>query len=316
MKVLARIALTAAMAAILNSSLPAAQAAPAIVNDTWPHFSPDGSRIAFDSNRGGQRAPYIMQSDGSAVTSVPVVTREGQKFGSVAWLSDSTLLYSLYEPIRLGAVDDGGEIDAFMSATTSGLEPEMLYTGINVQRPAASPSRDALVFEAEHGAFQSQPNIDIETVELATLTVHVLTHDDGEYIQAAWSPDGAKIAYACATGKQTLQICTMKTDGTDVRVLTSESGSHQWPAWSPDSKRIAYFDEKQVNGKTDSTIGVVNADGGNEHAITAHSGVVRDETPAWSPDGASIAFQTDRMGAGFRIAVIHPDGSGLQVLTK
>jgi len=316
MQVLAGIALSAAMTLFSSLLSQAVQLLPTIVNDNWPHFSPDGSHIAFVSNRGGQRAPYIMLSDGSAITRVPVVLQDKQFFGSVGWLSAAKLLYTLYTPIRLGAYDNGGEIDVFMSEMTSGLKPELVYAGINIQRPDASPSRESLVFEAEHGAFQTQPNIDVEMVDLSTLTLHVLTHNDGTYIQTAWSPDGVKIAYACAPRKQPLQICTMKTDGTDVKVLTSDSGSHQWPAWSPDSKRIAYFNETKIDGRIDSTICVVDSDGGNEHAITSHTGIIRDETPSWAPDGASIVFQTDRTGSGFRIAVIHPDGSGLQFLTK
>jgi Tol biopolymer transport system component len=41
----------------------------------------------------------------------------------------------------------------------------------------------------------------------------------------------------------------------------------------------------------------------------------RDETRAWSPGGKQIAFQTDRLGAGFRIAIMNADGSDVRMLT-
>jgi Tol biopolymer transport system component len=308
--------LYALVSALLLTALPAPAltAAPAI-NDRWPHFSPDGSRIAFVSTRAGQRAPYVVDSDGSGLSSIPFAA-PAWEFGSVAWISNSKLLYALYAPAQTGNADDGREIDSFVTATTAGLDVETLFAGINVQRPSMAPSQDRIAFEAERGSFAAQPNIDIEIVELATLTVHVLTHDDGTYIQASWSPDGNSIAFACETGGRSLQICTMATDGTTVRRLTGGSGSHQWPAWSPDSKRLAYFDETQTDGKIASTICIVNADGSDDHAITPHAGVARDETPSWSPDGRSIVFQTDRMGSGFRIAVVDAAGNGVRMVTK
>ena len=260
--------------------------------------------------------PYIMLSDGSAMTSVPIMLQQQQSFGNVAWLSDAQLLYTLYSPIAFGGINNGGEVDLFMTATTSGGEPKTLYSGINLQRPAGSPSQATLAFEAEHGPFQAQPNIDVETLDVSTLTLHILTHNDGTYIQAAWSPDGSKIAYACAKGKQSLQICTMNSDGTNMRILTAGMNSHQWPAWSPDSKRIAYFNEAQIAGKIDSTIFIVDVDDSHERAVTSHTGVSRDETPSWAPNGREIVFQTDRLGSGFRIAVVRPDGSALTMLTK
>jgi len=284
-------------------------------NDRWPHYSPDGAHIVFTSTRAGRPAPYMMNSDGTSLVRVPVSLIGQQTFGGVAWFSNTRLLYTVYTPTRADDAAGSRFGVAFMSMSTSGLEPEMLYTGINIERPAVPPSQRSIAFEAEHGSFQPQPNIDVETVDLSTLSLHVLTLDDGEYIQAAWSPDGSRIAFACAKGKEPLQICTMRSDGTDSHVVTSGAGVRQWPSWSPDGERIAYFEEMQIDGKTDSTINVVDADGKGDHVITAHSGVERDETPVWAPDGASIAFQTDRLGDGFRIAVVSPDGSDFRVLS-
>ena len=58
--------------------------------DGWPAWSPDGTRIAFASNRGGNQQIYVMDADGSHVT--PVVHREGRATAP-RWTPDGQALY-------------------------------------------------------------------------------------------------------------------------------------------------------------------------------------------------------------------------------
>lgn len=294
----------------------ATSVAQATTNDRWPRFSPDGRMLAFMSTRDGNQQVYVMSVDGSNVRRVTPGMAAPASYGSVSWSRDGRLLATVYRPTRSDDLDNGLNVIEFISLRTDGREQQILYAGINGERPDASPTNDAIVFEQEHGPFQNNPPIDIYVVRPWRLSAQSLTHGDGEYIQAAWSPDGQKIAYACAKPKQQLQICVMNADGSDARVITRGAGSHQWPAWAPEGERLAYFVETQQDRSVDSSIGTVDVDGSNERLITAHSGVRRDETPSWSPNGRTIAFQTDRLGNGFRIAVMNVDGSGVRMLTR
>lgn len=286
-------------------------------NDRWPHFSPDGKYIAFTSNREGPLQVYVMSADGAGLHSVGMSGLPSMQFFCAGWFADGDLLTVAFRPAALNGQDNDFEATSFIKSSPNGQGGRIMFQGMNAERPQASPNGSSIVFEQEHGSFASSPPIDLAAVDSRTLSVRTLTHGDGQYVQAAWSPVGDKIAYACgAAAAVQLGICVMNADGPDSHLIAHGVGSYQWPAWSPDGERVAFFIEAAQNGHTDSSIAVVNGDGSNQTVITKHAGPQRDEAPSWSPDGQHIAFQTDRLGGGLRIAVMRPDGTDVKVLQR
>ena len=57
---------------------------------------------------------------------------------------------------------------------------------------------------------------------------------------AAWSPDGATIAFVSDRDGDFANLWTVEADGANARRLVAENNRHQFPAWSPDGRRIAY----------------------------------------------------------------------------
>src|SRR5215469_8228266 len=57
--------------------------------------------------------------------------------------------------------------------------------------------------------------------------------------EAAWSPDGRKIAFV-SIRNSTSHIFVMNADGSEVRQLTSGPGDNIHPMWSPDGTRILF----------------------------------------------------------------------------
>ncbi len=77
-------------------------------------------------------------------------------------------------------------------------------------------------------------------------------------------------------------------------LTATEDQDNNFPRWSPDGKRIAF-----LRGTRATKLWLMDADGGNQRALTDGSG--SDRFPLWSPDGERIAFV--RNGA-LRIASI------------
>ena len=118
--------------------------------------------------------------------------------------------------------------------------------------------------------------------------------------QAAWSPDGRKIAF-WSSRSGIGHIYVMNPDGSGVTQLTG-GDFEDGPSWSPDGAKIAYSNGQHVY--------VMNADGSQPTQLTHGSFEV---APKWSPRGTKIAFTgglTD-----LDVFVMNPDGSGITQLT-
>jgi Tol biopolymer transport system component len=159
-----------------------------------------------------------------------------------------------------------------------------------------------------------------------------LTNDPGFDDDAAWSPNGRRIAFASnrAHPEQACEglnprcdydIYVMSYDGSNVRRLTDSQASDRDPAWSPDGRRIVFSSTRDnadpSSGEfANSELYVMNADGTAQTRITDYPGT--DHQAAWSPDGASIAFR--RAACEFNcspaIFKVAPNGSGLTQLTS
>jgi TolB protein len=121
-----------------------------------------------------------------------------------------------------------------------------------------------------------------------------------------FSPDGNKVALTLETGGNSdIYIMDLRTRA--LSRLTSDPAIDTAPSFSPDGSQITFESDRGGSQQ----IYVMNADGSNQHRISFGAG--RNGTPVWSPRGDLIAF-TSQTG-GFHIGVMHPDGSGVRIIT-
>lgn len=122
-----------------------------------------------------------------------------------------------------------------------------------------------------------------------------------------YSPDSRYVVFSMATNGNT-DIYRVPVSGGQPTRLTNTPGIDTGGSYSPDGSRIV-FESDRSGGQQ---LYIMNADGSNQRRISFGGG--QYATPVWSPRGNLIAYT--RLGGGFRIGVMRPDGSGERILTN
>ena len=225
-----------------------------------PAWSPDGSKIAFVSNRDGEKGEiYVMNSDGSGQTNL---TNSPHHDMFPDWSPDGTR-------IVFASIQDGEPDVHVMNAD-----------GSNPVRLTDNPAQDGWPAWSPDGtriAFTSlrDGNYEIYVMNADGSGQVNITNSEGNDWDARWSPDGQKIIWesSCCPGGMN----TMNSDGSDRQGLIDSGTFDAWPDWSPDGSRIAFTSSRDGNNE----IYVANADGSGLLRITDND--VDDVFPSWDP---------------------------------
>ena len=239
--------------------------------DSVPTWSPDGRRIAFGSDRDGNREIYVMNADGSGVTRL---TDNDAIDSGPAWSPDG-------RRIAFSSTRDGSFEVYVMNADGSGVT-RLTDNDARDWSPAWSPDGRHIAFESTRDG-----NSEIYVMNADGSGVTRLTYNGAADGTPAWSPDGRRIAFASG-GRGNSEIYVMDASG--VIRLTDNDASDVTPAWSPDGLRIAFASEREGNLE----IYVMNADGSGVTRLTYNG--ANGLFPDWSPDGRRIAFHSNRDG--------------------
>jgi WD40 repeat protein len=190
--------------------------------DADPAWSPDGSRVAFTSERDGNSEIYVMNADG---TNQVRLTTSASLDSRPAWSPDGTR-------IAFASARNGNTQVYVMNA--DGTNPVRLTNnGSFDSDPAWSPDGTRIAFSSSRDGLGGIWIMNADGTGAAQLTSN--TRSDW---QPAWSPDGTRIAFARAVVNNS-DIYIVNVDGTGLRQLTHEISNAMDPAWSPDGRRIA-----------------------------------------------------------------------------
>ena len=261
-----------------------------------PAWSPDGSKIAFQSDRGGNWDIYVMDADGS---NVKQITDSPARDMQPAWSPDGSKIAYQSNP--------RGNWDIYVMDTDGSNIERITELSARDTQPAWSPDGSKIAFASDRKGFF----IDIFIMDADGSNFERITDTSGDTLgggdstRPAWSPDGSKIAYSSNSGGRDWNVLVMDADGSNIKRITDRDSEDFRPEWSPDGSKIAY--STYSNGSWH--ISVVDADGSNNTRVTDTRTNVY--VSAWSPDGSKIAFDSFSSGTSDIFVVnVEPLGVG------
>ena len=185
-----------------------------------PSWSPDGTRIAFQSNLDGDHEIWVMDADGQNRTQLHLQYGGRRIAQLVARRDQDRLLLRSRRPQRgrRGDLRDGrGRAEP---------DPATTNTAIDVD-PAWSPDGTKLAFSTERdGGFE------IYVMNADGQNPVRLTNNSLSDFSPSWSPDGTRVAMD-RRSPDTFDVWTMNPDGQDQTRLTDNTGvaDNDKPAW-------------------------------------------------------------------------------------
>lgn len=271
--------------------------------DSDPLFSPDGTKIAFTSDRDGNREAYLMNLDGSSVRRM---TDDPSVDAFPTFSPDGTQL--IFDSNR-----DWENVDLYIRNVNDD-SPARKLTDLpsNEEHRGNCWSSDGtkLVITSDIGGTGNIYVIDAE----ADGQRLVAEETDADLQYPAVSPSGDRLLYQARYGGRLRLRSRIEATGVTTTLFTTDGdvGSMALaPAFSPDGQQIAFANK--VDGNTE--IAVINANGSSLRNVTRNP--ANDSAPAFSVDGREIFFQSNREGAFERFSIfrMNLDGSEQRRLT-
>jgi serine/threonine-protein kinase len=242
-----------------------------------PAWSPNGSRIAYWVNIGGQRDLESVPVSGG----IPVkITDDIALDWAPVWAPDGKHIYF--------ASDRGGAMGLWRvaideaSGRTNG-SPEPIAAGVDVDMDLPHLSRDgrALIFRSKIESV-NPASVEFDPVAGRIGTATLLQHRSGILAPTDVSPDGKWLALVNVPDRRQ-DLFLMRPDGTGLTRLTDDEARDWSPRFTPDGTGLVFF--SNVSGKYEAWS--VRLDGsGRTQLSDVASGIA---FAMFAPDGKQLA---------------------------
>ena len=241
-----------------------------------PHFSPDGSTIAFvvttvDRKQNRRRSEiHTVPTDGSRPDAA--MTSAAQSSNSPRWSPDGKTLAFLSARAAADSSDAAaGRTQIWVMALGGGEARRLTNLQNGVTSFQWSPDGSRFLALSRSG-----PTDDTKSPS----DVRHYAHSNYKFNDTGWFDDKRSHIWVvdAATGKAT-------------QITSGDDWNDTDPQWSPDGRRIAFVSDrtgKAFDEGHNTDVWVIDANGGPLTKISDHE--TGDNQPRWSPDGQTIAF--------------------------
>jgi len=315
--------------------------------ETHPHFSPDGSMLAFTSNRSGSESVYALPIQGGSATRLTwhpssVETRgwtpDGEK---ILFASTQGTAPSVYN--RLWTVPLTGEAPVLL-ARQWGHDGSFSEEGDEIVIDRMSR------WDSEWRGYRGGQNTALRILNLNDLSEIAIPNESAADVQPLWLDDSI---YFLSDQDRTSNIWSYSPGSGDLEQVTEFSGSDikhlaghgrrlvierdgylhtvnirngratqleinvrgdfpwaetQWEDVSDDAESASLSPTGQrVIMSARGEVFTVPVENGDTRNITQSSGAA-DRAPLWSPNGESIAWFSDSSGDGYELVITLQDG--------
>ena len=226
-------------------------------DDGKPAWSPDGRRIAFQSNRDGDYEIYVMNEDGSG--QARLTHSPGFDF-EPAWSPDGSRIVFIHD------------WDLYIMDADGSNQTLLTPDGLSKRSPAWSPDGGSIAFLESYS--QDLYRIGADGSGLTPLR-YGFTYDP------AWSPDGERIVFSSGMPPgNTLRVLELATGQVSLLDNTFQPGWGAYgPVYSPDGDRVAFSADGE-GGFDWLDIHVIAVDGGGLKNLT-RTPDWRETDPTW-----------------------------------
>lgn len=283
--------------------------------DIHPRWSPNGSQIAFLSNRADQEKPpqiYLINFNGGEARSLTMI--EGT-IGDFSWSPDGKRLV----------------------CTVRKTDPELIEQSSDEQKKKLGVvfrQYDRLFYKLDDFGYLPKERwhlwiVDIHSGKAKQITAHDI-FDEG---YPTWSPDGKSIAFISNRNQDpdahydSKDLYIMLSKGGEIKKIETPIGEKLSPSFSPDGRWLAYYGADGVGlDYKNHSLWIVPTDGSTtacnlteKYDLHVSAWTINDigqaETmpPTWSNDGRKIYFPIVYHGSSI-LKAISTDGQILQTI--
>jgi Tol biopolymer transport system component len=239
-----------------------------------PRWSPDGRRILYWNEIGGQRDLWTIPADGGTPTAI---TLDIHTDWEPLWAEGGRAVYF--------HSDRGGSIDLWRVAVDPATgrpsgEPTPLTIGVTPaweSSISADGTRLVVAMRSQGAAIRAYP---LDVARQRAGRPETVLEWNNALIQPNLSADGTKFAFRTVRPRET--VITLDLTTGQQRRLIDDEFRNRGPVLSPDGEWIAFYSNRSGRYQ----VWLMRPEGTDQHL--AYDGTAAN--PIWSPDGTILAF--------------------------